>query len=154
VQTTLLGIAIAIILALVTALVGPSVVDWGRYRDTFEAKATRLTGLEVRFAGPIEVHILPTPSVQLQGIEVRRPGELTRTRARSLRIEFALPLRENGEPRVARTLISSVQLNQPIPRRSGSIRERTHRVGHHPRADRLCNLDFSQGTGRTEQRTR
>jgi 3' exoribonuclease, RNase T-like len=66
----------------------------------------------------------------------------------------SLPLRENGEPRVARTLISSVQLNQPIPRRSGSIRERTHRVGHHPRADRLCNLDFSQGTGRTEQRTR
>ena len=37
VQTTLLGVAIAIILALVTALVGPLFVDWGRYRDTFEA---------------------------------------------------------------------------------------------------------------------
>jgi hypothetical protein len=49
----------------------------------------------------------------------------------------SLPLRENGEPRVARTLISSVQLNQPIPRRSGGIREQTHRVGHHPLANRL-----------------
>ena len=44
-QTALLGAAIAIILALVTALVGPLFVDWGRFRDAFEAKAQHLTGL-------------------------------------------------------------------------------------------------------------
>jgi hypothetical protein len=32
------------------------------------------------------------------------------------------------------------KLDRPIPRRSGSITERTHRVGHHPRADRLADL--------------
>ncbi len=52
-QTTLLGIAIAIILALVTALVGPLFIDWNRYRGPFEAEASRLTGLQVRIAGPI-----------------------------------------------------------------------------------------------------
>jgi hypothetical protein len=35
-QTTLLGLAIALILALVTALVGPLLVDWGTYRSRFE----------------------------------------------------------------------------------------------------------------------
>ena len=37
-QTTLLGFAIAIILALVVALVGPLVVDWDLYRDEFEVR--------------------------------------------------------------------------------------------------------------------
>ena len=31
-QTTLLGVAIAIILALLAALVGPLLIDWGSYR--------------------------------------------------------------------------------------------------------------------------
>ena len=52
-QTTLLGIAIAIILALVAALVGPHFVDWDQYRGEFEARASSLTGLKVRIAGPI-----------------------------------------------------------------------------------------------------
>ncbi len=94
-QTALLGAAIAIILALVTALVGPLFVDWGRYRDAFEAKAQHLTGLEVKIAGPIEVHILPTPTVKLQAIEARRGGEVVR--ARSLQIEFALDSLMRGE---------------------------------------------------------
>jgi uncharacterized protein involved in outer membrane biogenesis len=95
VQTALLGAAIAIILALVTALVGPLFVDWGRYRDAFEAKAQHLTGLEVKIAGPIEVHILPTPTVKLQAIEARRGGEVVR--ARAVQIEFALDSLMRGE---------------------------------------------------------
>ena len=38
-QTTLLGAAIAIILALVAALVGPLLIDWSRYRAEFEARS-------------------------------------------------------------------------------------------------------------------
>jgi len=86
----LLGIAIAIILALGDGAGGVRLLSIGGVTaDTFEAKATRLTGLEVRFAGPNRgATSWPTPSVQLQGIEVRRPGELTRERApASLRIE-------------------------------------------------------------------
>ena len=62
-QTTLLGLAIALILALVAALVGPHFVDWARYRSDIEAEASRLLGAPVRISGPIGAQLLPTPSV-------------------------------------------------------------------------------------------
>ena len=37
-QATLLGVGIAIILALLAALVGPYFVDWDQYRAVFEAQ--------------------------------------------------------------------------------------------------------------------
>ena len=143
-QTTLLGVAIAIILALVTALVGPFFVDWGRYRDTFEAKATRLTGLEVRFTGPIEVHVLPTPSVQLQGIEVRRPGELTRTRARSLRIEFALDALMRGELRAANVTVEGPELALGLDK-SGRFDWPAPAIGFDPDAVSIDHLTIEDG---------
>ncbi len=89
-QTALLTAGIAIILALVTALVGPFFVDWGSYRAQFETEVEHLTGLEVRVTGPIDVRILPTPTLTLQQIELGRPGDPAKTSARALRIEFAL----------------------------------------------------------------
>ena len=64
-QTALLSAGIAIILALVTALVGPFFVDWGSYRTEFETEVARLTGLEVRVTGLIDVRLLPTPTLTL-----------------------------------------------------------------------------------------
>src|SRR5258708_14900649 len=90
VQTALLSAGIAIILVLVTALVGPFFVDWGSYRTELEATVAHLTWLDVRVSGPIDVRILPTPTVTLQQIELGRPGAPATTRARALRIEFAL----------------------------------------------------------------
>ena len=143
-QTTLLGVAIAIILALVTALVGPLFVDWGRYRDTFEAKATRLTGLEVRFIGPIEVHVLPTPSVKLQGIEVRRPGELTRTRARSLQIEFALDTLMRGELRATNVTVEGPELAFGLDK-SGRLDWPAPAIGFDPDAVSIDHLAIEDG---------
>src|SRR6266540_2594909 len=73
VQTTLLGIAIALILALVTALVGPYFVDWNRYRAEFETQASRITGLTVNINGAVEARLLPTPTLTLGRIEIARP---------------------------------------------------------------------------------
>src|ERR1044072_4124362 len=89
-QATLLGIAIALILALVTALVGPHFVDWNKYRSEFESQASRMTGLQVRLAGPIEARVLPTPSITLQRIDIVRPGDVGSLRARKLSVEFSL----------------------------------------------------------------
>ena len=44
VQTTLLSIAIALILALLAALFGPHVIRWNDHRAFFEAEASRLVG--------------------------------------------------------------------------------------------------------------
>jgi len=90
VQTTLLGIAIALILALVTALVGPLLVDWGRFRPSIEAEASRLVGAPVRITGPIEAAILPTPVLILRGLEVGLPNAGSAVRARSLSVELHL----------------------------------------------------------------
>ena len=85
-QTTLLTAAIALILALVAALVGPLLVDWGTYRPLFEAQASRLVGLPVVVKGRIDARLLPSPQLTLHDIEIG--GETIR--ARSLDIELAL----------------------------------------------------------------
>ena len=100
-QTTLLGLGIAIILALVTALVGPFYVDWGSYRGEFEARARQLTGLDFRVTGGMDARLLPTPTIVLQGVEFGRPDESSKVRARVLRIEFALGALIRGEWRIA-----------------------------------------------------
>ena len=100
-QTTLLGLAVAIILALVTALVGPLFIDWGRWRTTFEAEATRLVGMPVRVSGRIDARLLPTPSLLLNGIEIGAPGEAPKLRARSLGVEFGLGPLLKGQWRAA-----------------------------------------------------
>ena len=100
-QTTLLAVAMAIILALVTALVGPLFIDWNSYRGEFETRASRLTGLDFRVTGAIDARLLPTPTITLQGVEFGRPDEGSRVRARLLRIEFALGAFARGEWRIA-----------------------------------------------------
>ncbi len=99
-QNTLLALAIAIILALVAALVGPLLIDWGTHRSLFEAEASRLIGVEVRVTGPIEARLLPTPSLALHDIEIGNGGE-GKIRARLLGFEFALGPLMRGEWRAS-----------------------------------------------------
>jgi hypothetical protein len=116
VQTTLLGFAIAIILALVAALVGPLFIDWGSYREIFEARASRLTGLEFRVTGAIDARLLPTPTIVLQGVEFGRPREIARVRARALRLEFALGPLLRGEWRIAEARLEGPELTAELDR--------------------------------------
>lgn len=99
VQTSLLGLAIAAILALLAALLGPYFVDWNQYRQTFEAEATRLVGLPVRVTGQIDARLLPSPSLILSGIEIGKRGDDQLLRARALGIEFGLGSLVRGELR-------------------------------------------------------
>jgi AsmA family/AsmA-like C-terminal region len=107
-QKALLSAAIALILVLVTALVGPHFVDWGRYRNTFETAVSRLTGLDMRIGGPIDVRLLPTPTLKLQQIALGRPDGPAGLRADALRIELALGALMRGQ-----FLASDVGLEAP-----------------------------------------
>jgi uncharacterized protein involved in outer membrane biogenesis len=98
-QATLLGVAIAIILALIAALVGPLFIDWSQYRAVFEARATRIVGLPVRVSGTIDARILPSPSVVLRGVAVGEAVGGPRLTARELGIEFGLGPMFRGELR-------------------------------------------------------
>ena len=109
-QTTLLGLAIAIILALVAALVGPLLIDWGGHRSLFEAEASRLIGVDVRVTGAIDARLLPSPPLTLHDIEIGSSGE-DKIRARSLGIEFALGPLMRGEWRAAEMHLVGPQLS-------------------------------------------
>ncbi len=108
-QTTLLGFAIALILALLAALVGPLFVDWNDYRPRFEVEASRLIGLPVRVDGAIDVRLLPTPTLLLNGVEIGPRGE-DALRAKSLGIEFSLGSLVRGQLRASQTRIAGPQL--------------------------------------------
>lgn len=107
-QTTLLGLAIALILALVAALVGPHFVDWARYRSDIETEASRLLGAPVRISGPIDAQLLPTPSLSLRSVELAS-GEATLS-ARALRLELVLGPLLRGDWRVSELTLSEPQI--------------------------------------------
>ena len=99
-QATLLGLSVAIILALVAALVGPHFVDWTQYRANFESEATRLAGLPVRIAGPIDVRLLPTPTLTLSRVEIGSAAQ-PQAKARETYAELALGSLMRGELRAS-----------------------------------------------------
>ncbi len=93
-QTTLLAIAIAVILALVAALIGPYLIDWTAYRAAIEAQASRLAGVPVRLPGAIEIRLLPVPSLTAGQVEMAHPAVVG---VRELRIEFSFAPLLRGE---------------------------------------------------------
>lgn len=115
-QTTLLTLAIAVILALLAALFGPHFVDWNAQRGNFERQASALIGLPVRVAGKMDVRLLPSPSLVLNDIEIGEPGDAQALRARALGIEFALPPLLSGKLRAVELKVISPELKLSLDR--------------------------------------
>ena len=93
-QTTLLAIAISVILALLAALIGPYFIDWTAYRASIETQASRLVGVPVRLRGPIDIRLLPIPSLSAGQVEMAEPVAIG---VRELQIEFAFAPLLRGE---------------------------------------------------------
>jgi large subunit ribosomal protein L24 len=87
-QTTLLGVAIAIILAVVAALVGPLLIDWTAYRPILQAEASRVLGADITVEGAIDGRLLPSPRLTLHNVTIGSGAE--RMRADELDLQFAL----------------------------------------------------------------
>ena len=70
-QTTLLGLAMAFIIALMAALIGPYFIDWNQFRPHFEAEAKKAK-VEVELQNhPLMDSIQP----KLDMLKTRKPGE-------------------------------------------------------------------------------
>ncbi|HEV7876876.1 AsmA-like C-terminal region-containing protein [Bradyrhizobium sp.] len=110
-QTTLLGLAIAFIIALIAALVGPYFIDWNQFRPQFEAEATRIIGAQVRVGGALDARLLPTPSLRLRSVAVGAANDLGKVRADKLDVEFNLGSLMRGEWRATELTINGVALN-------------------------------------------
>ncbi|HEY7247309.1 MAG TPA: AsmA-like C-terminal region-containing protein [Xanthobacteraceae bacterium] len=118
-QTTLLSLAITIILALMTALVAPLFIDWTRYRSELEAYASRVSGLEIHVTGPIDARLLPTPTLVMQGIEIARADGSGSLRARALRVEFQLGALVRGEWRVSEARLQGPEITAGLDHNGG-----------------------------------
>lgn len=140
-QATLLSIAIALILALVTALVGPHFVDWNKYRAEFETQASRMTGLQVRVAGPIDARLLPTPSLNLSRISIVRGDEAGSLRARRLSIEFSLGSLVRGEFKATDVILEGAEIAIALDRQ-GRLEWPAPSVGFDPEAISIERLDI------------
>lgn len=110
-QTTLLGLAIAFIIALITALVGPYFIDWNQFRPQFEAEATRIIGAPVRVGGKLDARLLPAPSLQLRSVVVGGANDLGKVRADKLDVEFSLGSLMRGEVRATELTINGMSLD-------------------------------------------
>jgi len=109
-QTTLLGLAIALILALITALVGPYFIDWNQFRPQFEAEASRIIGAPVRVNGKLDALLLPTPTLRLYGVAVGEKGAPW-VSAGKLDVEFSLGALMRGEWRASELSLNAFSLN-------------------------------------------
>jgi uncharacterized protein involved in outer membrane biogenesis len=111
VQTTLLGLAIAFIVALIAALVGPYFIDWDQFRPQFEAEATQIIGAPVRVAGKLDARLLPSPSLRLSSVVVGGANDLGKVRADKLHVEFSLGSLMRGEWRATELTINGMALD-------------------------------------------
>lgn len=142
-QTTLLGLAIAIIVALVAALVGPLMIDWGGYRALFEHEATQLVGADVHIAGAIDARLLPTPRLTLHDVEIGSGnGKL---RARAFGVEFALAPLMRGQWQASELRLAGPRLALGLDA-AGHVQAPKLAAGFDPDALTVDRLNISDGT--------
>ena len=110
-QTTLLGLAIIFIIALIAALVGPFFVDWNQFRPQFEAEAARVVGAPVRVSGSLDARLLPTPSLRLRSVAIGGLNDLGKMRAGKFDVEFSLGSLMRGEWHATQLTISDAALD-------------------------------------------
>ena len=142
-QTTLLGLAIAIILALVAALAGPLLIDWGGHRALFETEASRLIGVPVRVTGAIDVRLLPSPRLVLHDIVIGNNADAIR--ARSLGVELALGPLMRGEWRAAELRLAGPQISLGLDK-SGHVRAPNLAVAFRPDELSIDRLSIEDGS--------
>lgn len=115
-QTTLLGLAIAFILALIAALVGPYFIDWNQFRPQFEAEASRIIGAPVRVDGKLDALLLPTPTLRLRSIAIGGDSDPAKVRAGKLDVEFSLGALMRGEWRASELSLDGFALDLGLDR--------------------------------------
>src|SRR6201996_6826542 len=111
VQTTLLGLAIAFILALAAALIGPYFIDWNQFRPQFETEASKIIGAPVRVDGALDARLLPTPTLRLRSVTVGGAGDLGRIRADRLHVEVSLGDLMRGQGRAHELTVGGLGLD-------------------------------------------
>ncbi len=106
-----LTIAACCLIALLSlALVGPWLIDWSSQRQFVEAQLSAALGGPVRTRGAIDLKLLPTPRLELDGVEYSR-GEQASFRSGKLRLELAVTPLLRGEFRFLEAVFENAEMD-------------------------------------------
>jgi uncharacterized protein involved in outer membrane biogenesis len=127
-------LAIALIVVLTAALIGPYLVDWSAERGLIEARLTEALGAPAKIRGAIDLKLLPSPYFVVDDIEIGDADAPFDLSARKLRLEMAPAALLRGEldfveaqldsPRVALKLSPDGALPLTLPEASVARRFR------------------------------
>ncbi|USO03489.1 MAG: AsmA family protein [Rhodospirillales bacterium] len=98
-------------LLILALLVGPSFVDWNRYKPQIVEKVKAASGYDVRIDGDLKLSLLPSPSVRVSDVSVAAPKKVKAENLLSMKyadVHVALLPLLRGEMEVA-----SIKLMQP-----------------------------------------
>ena len=116
--TYIAGILVVLLFA---ALVGPSLVDWNKFRGEIEAQATEVAGRPVRIDGDIRFQILPAPHLTLGKIKIGNdpdasslPSVANFATFEEIDAEVALAPLIGGDIKVTSVLIIRPQINLEV----------------------------------------
>ncbi len=143
-RETLTVIAGLLLIALVTALIGPRFVAWEDHRDRIDAELSTIIGQEVVTTGVIRVGLLPTPILAIDGLRVGSADPAASSLvANRLVAELELGPLLRGELVLARVELDGARLSATV--KDGAIRfaTRERRPAATPQGARLVVIKRS-----------
>jgi uncharacterized protein involved in outer membrane biogenesis len=111
---TLTGLALAVVLALAAALIGPFFIDWGDHRAAFERQASRIIGVPVSVQGEVEARLLPSPRIKFGKVVAGDEWAASKFTAESFELDLALMPLLRGEYEVSRLNVSGADLKASL----------------------------------------
>ena len=66
----LVTIGVLLVTVLAALFAAPAMIDWSRYRGTFESEASHMLGRRVRVGDQVQLRLLPTPYISFDNVRV------------------------------------------------------------------------------------
>src|SRR5262249_33518148 len=93
---------------------------WNQYRAEIEAEASQMLGVPVRVGGAIDVRMLPTPSLNLNDVQIGPAASAQKVAVRRLAMDFGLGTLIRGEFRANQATLDHPEVRVGLDR-SGSV---------------------------------
>jgi len=111
VRKLVIGLIAVVVVVLAAALIGPSFVDWNKYKPEIAERVQAATGREITIAGDLGLSILPAPTLSVHDVTLANlPGasepNMASLKALDVRVAF-LPLLQG------RIKVESIALIEP-----------------------------------------
>ena len=139
------GLGLLLVAVLTVALAVPPFIDWSAQRGLIEARLSAALGAQVTIAGPLDLRLLPAPSITASRVRVRAPG--IALDAVRLSAEIAVAPLFKGDVRIVESTLDTARVELKPARFATSID--TARIGIERLTLRDTILTFAAEAGST-----